>query len=125
MDSQSSKLRGSMPRIYRGISFTLWNRRHSWFWSVFYRSGDFGVIGTAATESEAISEACLSIDELLLQRGSLSMSPGLNDTSALAPKLTRAYPCNVSFWMDWWMSVAHQVTGRMLNRWADLILRSS
>jgi hypothetical protein len=46
-----------------GIGFAVWNAQESWFWLVA-NSDRNGVIGAAATESEAMREARSSIEEL-------------------------------------------------------------
>jgi hypothetical protein len=48
---------------YLGSTFQIWTRNQTWFWSLSGSS-----IGAAATESEAIREACISIDEIVARR---------------------------------------------------------
>jgi hypothetical protein len=104
-------------RNHLGTRFNVWKRRQSWFWLVLSEHGNSGAIGTAATEAEAVGEACSSIEEMAAQRPSSTISPGPLGGKALVPALNRAYPCNSALsWMDWWMSVAHQVTDKLLTR---------
>ena len=104
-------------RNHLGTSYTVWKRRQSWFWLVLGEHGNSGAIGTAATEAEAVREACSSIEEMAAQRPSSTISPDPLGGKALVPALNRAYPCNAALgWMDWWMSVAHQVTDKLLTR---------
>jgi hypothetical protein len=114
-------------RSHLGTSFTVWNRQRTWFWFVINQHSNGGVIGTAATEAEAICDACSSIEEMSAQLPSHYVSPGRTDGNALMPTSNRTYPCSgAAFgWMDFWMSVARQVTDRMLTKWADLAMRSS
>ena len=113
-------------RSHLGTSFRVWNRRQTWFWLLLDQHGHSGAIGTAATEAEAIRDACCSIEEMTAQGLSSSGSPGRADGNTLMPILNRADPCDSAFgWMDWWMSLAHLATDRMLTGWADLFLRSS
>jgi hypothetical protein len=113
-------------RNHLGTSFKVWNRRRSWFWLVLNQQGNGGAIGTAATEAEAVRDACSSIEELAACPPSLSATSTAIESRGLVPALNQAYPCNAVFgWMDWWTSVAHQVTDKMLTRWADLVLRST
>lgn len=114
-------------RNHLGTSFNVWNRRRTWFWSVLDQHGNGGVIGTAATEAEAISDACSSIEERSVQISSLWVAPDLIDGNTLMPLSPRAFPCNrATFgWMDFWISVALQVTDRMRTGWADRTARSS
>jgi hypothetical protein len=110
-----------------GTSFNVWNRRRTWFWSVPDQHGNGGVIGTAATEAEAVSDACSSIEAMSAQLPSHRVSPGRIDGNALMPTSNRAYPCTEAAfgWMDFWMIIACRVTDRMLTRWADFAPRSS
>jgi len=52
-----------ISKHHLGIGFEVWNARQSWFWMVG-NSDRNGVIGAAATESEAVREARESIEEL-------------------------------------------------------------
>jgi hypothetical protein len=113
-------------RSHMGISFTIWNRRQTWFWLILNQHGNGGTIGTAVSEAEAVRDASSSIEEMSGRPPSPSASLGSRDVNALVPTSRRAYPCSgAQGWMDWWMTVAHQVTDRMLTEWADLVLRSS
>jgi hypothetical protein len=126
MVGQSSKLRGLNMHNHLGNSFTVWNRRQTWFWLVLNQHGNGGTIGTAATEAEAVRDACSSIEEMSAHLASLSAPLGRPVGNALMPTLSRARPCTAVTlgWMDFWMSLAHLVTDRMLTGWADLFLRS-
>jgi hypothetical protein len=104
-------------RNHLGNGFTVWKRRQSWFWLVLDRHGKGGAIGTAATEAEAVREACSSIEEMTIQHASSAVLPGPGNGQALVQALILAYPCNPALgWMDWWMSVARQVTDKLLPR---------
>jgi hypothetical protein len=48
---------------YLGIGFEVWNAQQSWFWLV-ENTNRKGVIGAAATESDAMREARASIEEI-------------------------------------------------------------
>jgi hypothetical protein len=113
-------------RNHLGTSFTVWKRRQTWFWLVRSEHGNGGAIGTAATESEAIREACASIEEMAARRPLL---PSLDDRSqgkALVASFSNPHSCDTPFeWVDWWMSIAHQAADKMLTRWANLVQRSS
>lgn len=50
---------------YRGIDFEVWDGQESWFWFVLDPDRDSGAIGAAASENEAVRDACHSIDEML------------------------------------------------------------
>jgi hypothetical protein len=49
-----------------GTSFEIWNGRHVWFW--FVADTHCAAIGAAANEEEAIGEARLSIEEMIMHR---------------------------------------------------------
>lgn len=46
-----------------GIGFVVWNNQQSWFWYVDNTNRN-GMIGAAASESDAIAEAHSSIEEI-------------------------------------------------------------
>ncbi len=51
-------------RSHMGRSFDVWNGNESWFWMVLDPSRNGGVIGAAATEEDAVRDACASIEEM-------------------------------------------------------------
>lgn len=53
---------------YRGMSFDAWTNQQTWFWSVVNPNRNGGTIGAAATEVDAVREACMSIDETSAER---------------------------------------------------------
>lgn len=123
--TQSGKHRESNVRNHDGTAFTVWSRRHIWFWLLRDRYGNSLAIGTAATEAEAVGEAHASIEELASQHLQLASSCG-SGAKAVMPEFNRSHPPRTALsWMNWWMSVAHHGTGKMLNCSADIGLRSS
>lgn len=48
-------------RVHHGMGFDLWTGQDSWFWKL----ADRGAIGAALGHPQAVSEACIAIDELL------------------------------------------------------------
>jgi hypothetical protein len=48
---------------YLGATFEVWRNRDSWFWRVSDARRNGGTIGAAATEADAVRDACLSIEE--------------------------------------------------------------
>jgi hypothetical protein len=114
-------------RSHLGTSFNVWNRRRTWFWSVLDQHGNGGVIGTAATEAEAISDACSSIEERSAPISSHWVTSDRINGNTLMPTSPRACPYNgATFgWTDFWISIARQVTDRMRTGWADRAARSS
>ncbi len=52
-----------ISRNHLGIGFEVWNAQQSWFWFVENTNRN-GMIGAAATESDAIAEAHSSIEEI-------------------------------------------------------------
>ena len=114
-------------RNHLGTSFNVWNRRRIWFWSVLDQHGNGGVIGTAATEAEAISDACSSIEERSTPISSHWVTSGrINENTPMSTS-PRACPYKgATFgWIDFWISVARQVTDGMRTGWADRAARSS
>ena len=51
-------------RHYQGIDFEVWDGQQTWFWMVLDPHCEGGAIGAAANETEAVRDACLSIDEM-------------------------------------------------------------
>lgn len=52
-----------ISKNHLGVGFEVWNSQQSWFWLVENTNRN-GVIGAAASESDAIREARSSIEEL-------------------------------------------------------------
>lgn len=52
-----------ISKNHLGIGFEVWNAQQSWFWLVDNTNRN-GMIGAAATESDAIAEARSSIEEI-------------------------------------------------------------
>jgi hypothetical protein len=52
-----------VSKHHLGIGFVVWNAQQSWFWLVENTNRN-GMIGAAATESDAIAEAHSSIEEI-------------------------------------------------------------
>jgi hypothetical protein len=48
---------------YLGATFEVWRNRDSWLWRVFDARRNGGTIGAAATEADAVLDACLAIEE--------------------------------------------------------------
>jgi len=53
-------------RHYRGIDFEVWDGQQTWFWFVTDPRCDGGAIGAASSEIEAVRDACLSIDAMMI-----------------------------------------------------------
>ena len=47
-----------------GVAFEVWNGHQTWFWFVANPHRESGSIGAAVSESEAVREARLSIEEI-------------------------------------------------------------
>jgi hypothetical protein len=50
-------------RSYLGTTFEVWHGNESWFWVVLDPLRNRGAIGVAATENDAVRDACTMIDE--------------------------------------------------------------
>ena len=51
---------GRERRVHQGVGFDLWTAEYSWFWKL----ADRGAIGAALSHGQAITEACMAIEEL-------------------------------------------------------------
>jgi hypothetical protein len=51
-------------RTHLGTHFEIWTGQRSWFWRFSDPSRGGGSIGAAATEIDAVREACLAIEEM-------------------------------------------------------------
>ena len=51
-------------RTHLGTRFEIWTGQQSWFWRFSDPGSDGGSIGAAATETDAVREACLAIEEM-------------------------------------------------------------
>ncbi len=58
----------SSLRHHLGASFEVWDGQQTWFWFVIDPHRDGGAIGAAASETEAVRDACLSIDGIMSAR---------------------------------------------------------
>ena len=52
-----------ISKHHLGVGYEVWNARETWFWFVANTNRN-GVIGAAATESDAMREARASIEEI-------------------------------------------------------------
>jgi len=60
-------------RTHLGTRFEIWTGQQSWFWRFSDPSRAGGSIGAAATETDAVREACLAIEELHAGRATRPM----------------------------------------------------
>jgi hypothetical protein len=51
-------------RNHLGRGFAVWTGELTWFWRVFNQHHNGGAVGAAATEAEAVGEACAAIEEM-------------------------------------------------------------
>src|SRR5262249_55529200 len=51
-------------RTHLGTRFEVWTGQQSWFWRFSDPGRGSGSIGAAATETDAVREACLAIEEM-------------------------------------------------------------
>jgi hypothetical protein len=93
-----------MRRSHLGVEFEVWDSKPAWFWMVIdpLRSG--GAIGAAATEAEAVREACVSINEMSAERRAAETSSVVNAKSAV-PEVDRSDAAS-SFVINWQGSLA-------------------
>ncbi|HYL58310.1 MAG TPA: hypothetical protein VEU51_05525 [Candidatus Acidoferrales bacterium] len=55
-------------RDHMGTSFEVWAGQWTWFWCLLNTHRNGGAIGAAATEAEAVHEACHAIEEISATR---------------------------------------------------------
>jgi hypothetical protein len=55
-------------RTHLGTRFEIWTGQQSWFWRFSDGSRGGGSIGAAATETDAVRDACLAIEEMIGDR---------------------------------------------------------
>lgn len=55
-------------RDHLGARFEVWTGESTWFWHVFNPHNNGGAVGVAATEADAIREACMAIEERCTSR---------------------------------------------------------
>lgn len=60
-------------RTHLGIRFEIWTGQQSWFWRFSDPNRAGGSIGAAATETDAVREACLAIEEMHADRAARPM----------------------------------------------------
>ena len=60
-------------RTHLGTRFEIWTGQRSWFWRFSHPSRGGGSIGAAATETDAVREACLAIEEMHAGRATRPM----------------------------------------------------
>jgi hypothetical protein len=51
-------------RTHLGTRFEIWTGQQSWFWRFSDPGRAAGSVGAAATETDAVREACLAIEEM-------------------------------------------------------------
>jgi hypothetical protein len=51
-------------RTHLGTRFEIWTGQQSWFWRISDPGRAAGSIGAAATETDAVREACRAIEEI-------------------------------------------------------------
>jgi len=65
-------------RDYLGTGFAVWTGELTWFWRVFNSHHSGGAVGAAASEADAIREACIAIEEM--SASSSADAPSLRST---------------------------------------------
>ena len=110
-----------------GTGFMVWNREQTWFWSVVNQDRNGGSVGAAATEAEAVREACGTIEEMTRQPDALPLSLRQNHASASRATLDRTnlFALAGLVWMYWLAKLAGYVTDTMPVYWAERPLQSS
>jgi hypothetical protein len=63
-------------RHYQGIDFEIWDGQQTWFWFVIDPRCDGGAIGVASSETLAVRDACLAIDQMIYAVGERMTAAG-------------------------------------------------
>jgi hypothetical protein len=92
-------------RDYLGSGFEVWSSQWTWFWRLLHADRGGGVIGAAATEAEAIREACVSIEEIAARRGTDAAGVRATMTEVPAPIFNRRVSIPLAA-IDWSSSLA-------------------
>ena len=71
---------------YLGESFQLWNRQQVWFWLVGGPGREEAAIGVAASQPDAVRDACSSIDEMSARK---TLAPSMSTWQAALLNLER------------------------------------
>jgi len=97
-------------RFHWGTGFEVWTAQQTWFWFVVnpHRSG--GTIGAAATEAEALREACLSIEEIAAHRGAGVSALRATAKSAIMRPVPQSNSSTLAAWQDSLANLARYLT---------------
>lgn len=85
-------------RSHKGSGFEVWRCQRTWFWFVADPHHNRAAIGAAATESEAVHEACWSIEEMSAQRRACTATLWGTAESALLPVSHRSNSIALAWW---------------------------
>jgi hypothetical protein len=94
--SRGSRLRNS--RYHLGIGFDVWTDQQSWFWFVANPHWNGGAIGAAASEAEAVHEACSSIEEMPANRRAGAAALPVIAKSTAAPSFHLSNSISLTGW---------------------------
>ena len=83
-------------RIHLGTRFEIWTGQQSWFWRFSDPSRGGGSIGAAATETDAVREACLAIEEMHADRAMRPM--GWEAKAKTSTKALKEFESTVIGW---------------------------
>jgi hypothetical protein len=76
-------------RDHLGIRFEVWTSEWSWFWRAFNSHNSGGAVGAAATQADAVREACVAIEEMSAQDAESAPSLPLATGRGFAPVIAR------------------------------------
>ena len=82
-------------RTHLGTRFEIWTGQQSWFWRFSDPSRAGGSIGAAATETDAVREACLAIEEMHADRAEHPMGW---EAKVLSKKALKEFESTVIGW---------------------------
>jgi hypothetical protein len=81
-----------LRRDHLGTRFELRTDRWAWFWRLVDPPLNRGAAGAAATEADAVREACIAIEEIFPARRD---SAALSMRAAAAASLDSSVPCGI------------------------------
>jgi hypothetical protein len=103
-------------RSHQGTNFEIWNAQQTWFWLVANPHRNGGAIGAAATEEQAVREACSSIEVMSAHRRAGAAASPVIEKVASAPAIQESDPISFAA-IRWNESLAN--LDRYLTRICD------
>ncbi len=84
-------------QLYRGRNFELWTRDGAWFW----RFGEGGAIGAAASKAQAVGEGRSVIDQFIRQGGAVETVSEAEARDGTRFAIRPRSPAPDGYWRGW------------------------